>query len=262
MLSELFSSLITSCPAYVRNMEYLAETMAMQRRSRRYRCAWQPHLDRSRAFILSAAEQCRQRDTVVVLGAGLLLDVPVAELSGLFREVILVDIVFLPQVRRQLRPYSNVKLLQHDVTGLAERLYDGVHRGMPDLPRSLPLMPETVKNAGLVVSLNLLSQLWVIPRAYALRRLPGIDSERIDDWCGQIVHAHYDFLNALAGAVCLIADREFVKRDQDGNIISRGSTIAGFNLPEPDISWTWNIAPRDEGSNLSRELFVGAWHLR
>jgi hypothetical protein len=36
---------------------------------------------------------------VVVLGAGLLLDVPLNALSSLFREVVLVDIVFLPEVQ-------------------------------------------------------------------------------------------------------------------------------------------------------------------
>ena len=262
MLSELFSSLITSCPAYVRNMEYLAETMAMQRRSRRHRSAWQPHLDRSRAFILSAAEQCRQRDTVVVLGAGLLLDVPLSKLSSLFREVILIDIVFLPEIRRQIRSFRNVKLLQYDVTGLAERLYDSVQHGISELPQSSPKMPETVMNAGLAVSLNILSQLWVIPRAYALKKIPNIDAERIDDWCGQMVRSHYDLLSALACDVCLVADHEFVKRDREGKVISRGSTVAGFNLPAPDASWTWEIAPAEERQPFSKELIVGAWHPR
>ncbi|HEY6011963.1 MAG TPA: hypothetical protein VIX18_10875, partial [Nitrospirota bacterium] len=75
MLSDLFSYLTSSCPTYVRNMDYLQETISMRGRAQRNRLAWQPHLDRSRAFVLSAAERCGNRGLVVVLGAGLLLDV-------------------------------------------------------------------------------------------------------------------------------------------------------------------------------------------
>ncbi|HEY6010607.1 MAG TPA: hypothetical protein VIX18_03970 [Nitrospirota bacterium] len=262
MFSELFSSLTTSCPAYVRNMDYLAEEISMRGRAQRNQLAWQPHLDRSRAFVLSAAERCSNRGLVVVLGAGLLLDVPLAELSSLFREVVLVDIVFLPEIWRWIRSFSNVKLLQYDVTGLAAKLYDNVQHGIPELPHTLPKMPETAKNAGLVVSLNILSQLWVIPRAYALKKIPNVDAERMDDWCGQMARSHYDLLSALACDVCLVADHEFVKRDRDGDVISRGSTIGEFDLPEPTASWTWKIAPAEERQPFSKELLVGAWHLR
>jgi hypothetical protein len=63
--------------------------------------------------------------------------------------------------------------------------------------------------------------------------------------------------------VCLVADHEFVKRDQEGCIVSRGSTVSGLVLPEPDASWTWNIVPMGEKRQyLSKELYVGAWHLQ
>jgi hypothetical protein len=155
-----------------------------------------------------------------------------------------------------------VKLLQHDMTGMAERLYDGIRHGLHELPPSSPMMPECAKTAGLVVSLNLLSQLWVIPRAYALQKFPGIDAERLDDWCGQIVQSHYDLLKSLPGGVCLVADHEFVKQDRAGTIVSRGSTIADLRLPLPSASWTWHIAPIGENRQFSKELIVGAWHLK
>jgi hypothetical protein len=244
-------------------MDYLDEAIAMRGRYRRNRAAWRPHLEHTSRFVLSVAEKCRNRNKAVVLGAGLLLDVPLYELSSLFQEVVLVDIVFLPEVRRSIKQYGNVKLIQHDATNVARQLHENIRRGLRELPEPVPMFPKIDENAGLVVSLNILSQLWVVPRAYALRKLPGLDEEHVDDWCRRIVESHYAFLRSMPCEVCLVADHEFVKRDREGGIVSQGSTVSGLALPGPDASWTWNIIPM--GGNrqyLSKELNVGAWHLR
>jgi hypothetical protein len=262
MLSELYAYLTTPCPQYVRHMAYLDEAIAMRSRYRRNREAWRPHLERTRRFILSVAEKCRKRNKAVVLGAGLLLDVPLEELSSLFQEVVLVDIVFLPEVRNVIKHCRNVKLLQHDVTNMAKQLHENIRSGLRELPEAVPAAPEIDEKAGLVVSLNLLSQLWVVPRSYALMKLSGLKEEHVDDWCRRTVESHYAFLRSLPCSVCLVADHEFVKRDKQGDIISRGSTVSGLVLSEPDISWTWNIVPMGENRQyLSKELNVGAWHL-
>ncbi len=263
MLSELFTYLTTSCPQYVRHMDYLNEAIAMRQRYRRNRASWRPHLEHTRRFVLTAAERCRDRGKVVILGAGPLLDVPLAELSMMFREVALLDIVLLPEVRKMIKGYSNVKFVQYDVTNMAEKLYNNIQQSIREFPEAAPRVSEIDENTGLVVSLNILSQLWVIPRAYTLRKLPHSDEEQIDDWCGQIVKSHYIFLLSMPCTVCLIADYEFVKRDHEGRIVSQGSTVSGLALPRPDASWTWNIIPMSEdGRYLSKELNVGAWHLR
>jgi len=263
MLYEFFTSLTTACPQYVRHMDYLYEVIAMRSRYLRNRTAWEPHLENTRCFVLSSAEECRNRSKAVVLGSGLMLDVPLKELSSMFREVVLLDIVLLPEVRRSIGQYSNVKLIQHDVTNMAETLYDNIHRGILELPHAAPLVPEIDSSTGLAVSLNILSQLWVMPRAYALKKLRNLDEERVDDWCRQIVESHYAFLTSLPCTVCLVADHEFIQRDRQGTIVSRGSTIAGLTLPPPDTSWIWDIIPMGENRQfLSKELTVGAWRIR
>jgi len=263
MLSELFTYVTTPCPQYVRHMDYLSEAIAMRGRYKRNRAAWQPHLEHTRRFVLSAAEKCQTRSKAVILGAGLLLDVPIEELSSMFQEVVLLDIVFLPEVRKSIKRYRNAKLVQHDVTNMAEKLHNNILRGLRELPKADPLISEIDENTSLVVSLNILSQLWVMPRSYALKKLPGLSEEHVDDWCREIVKSHYAFLLSMPCAVCLVADHEFVKRDRKGSIVSRGSTIAGLALPEPDASWTWNILPMGEDRQyLSKELIVGAWHVR
>src|SRR5208283_740078 len=198
-------------------MDYVYEIIAMRSRYRRYRASWMPHLQNTRRFILSAVERCPNRSKALVLGAGLLLDVPLDELAATFREVVLVDIVFLSEVRRTVKRYANVRLLPLDVTNMAQKLHAYIQRGLSELPEASPLLPEVDNDTGLVVSLNLLSQLWVMPRAYALKKLRGLDQEQVDGWCRQIVESHYNFLRSLPCPVCLIADFEFIKRDHLGS---------------------------------------------
>lgn len=244
-------------------MGYLDEAIALRGRYRRNRASWRPHLENTRRFVLTVAESCRNRRKAVILGSGLLLDVPLAELAAMFRELVLMDVVCLPEVRRHLKEYDNVRFVEHDTTAIAERLYGGGHDGLPELPEPPPLGPEIDENTGLVVSLNLLSQLWVVPRSYAARRLRVPPGDRIDEWCRGIVESHYRSLRSLSCDVCLVADHEFVKRDRQGQVISRASSIYDLALPGPDRSWTWNIVPLGKDSPfLSKELKVGAWHLR
>lgn len=260
MLYELFTSLTTPCPQYVRHMDYLHEIIAMKSRYRRNRDAWEPHLENTRRYVLSSAEECRNRSKAVVLGAGLLLDVPLKELSSMFREVVLLDIVLLPEVLKSARKYDNVRIIQHDVTNLARKLHENILHGQHELPEASPAIPEIDDDTGLVVSLNILSQLWVMPRAYALKKLRNLAEDRIDVWCRQIVESHYAFLTSLPCTICLVADHEFIQRDREGAIVRRSSTICGFALPAPDTSWSWNIVPFGEDHQfLSKELNVGAW---
>jgi hypothetical protein len=260
MLSDLITSLTTPVSPALRGLGYLDEALDMRRRAKRSRQAWQPHLDRTRRFVLSSAEQCRDHGRAVILGSGLLLDVPLAELSALFGEVVLKDVVCFPGIQKQIATYKNVRFVEHDVTGIAERLYRNRQQGIHQLPEVSP--PTRDDDAGLIVSLNILSQLWVVPRAFAARTFPGIADDRIDDWCRQIVESHYTWLRSRHGEVCLVADYEFIKRDRQERIISRDSTVYGLEMPAPDASWTWDIAPHGKDlRSTSKELLVGAWHL-
>lgn len=263
MLHEVFTYLTTPCPGHVRRLRYLYEVIAMRSRHRRHRAAWRPHLENSRAFVLAAAQRCEGRDSVAVYGAGLLLDVPLAELAVRFRRVHLLDIVFLDQARRQARRHGNVTLVEHDATNLVEALDRAVRGGDGRLPEPSPAPPECVRDADLVVSLNLLSQLWGLPRAYAAANLDDLEDEQLDAWCGRIVAAHLALLRSLACPVCLVADHAYAKRDRTGAVVETGSTVHGLPLPEPEAAWTWDLAPVGESDRaVSTELSVGGWSLR
>jgi len=213
-------------------------------------------------FVLAVAKKIQNRNKVVILGSGLLLDVPLVELAEMFREVLLMDIVCLPEVRRQIKRCGNVSFIERDVTNVAERLHTNGLQGIHELPKAIASLPEIDGSAGLVISLNILSQLWVIPRAYAAKQRPGLPHDQVEDWCRQIVESHYASLHSISCDVCLISDHEFTKRDNGGSIISRASTLYDLVLPKPDDSWTWNIVPAgNDARSASKELNVGAWHM-
>jgi len=138
MIFEFYNNVTTSCPQYVRHMDYLHEIIAMRNRHMRNQASWMPHLQNTRRFILSAAKRCQNRNKVVILGSGLLLDVPLLELTSMFREVVLADIVFLPEVRRAVKKNVNVTLLTLDMTSMVQKLYENVQRGIRELPEAAP----------------------------------------------------------------------------------------------------------------------------
>lgn len=205
---------------------------------------------------------CGTHDKVIVLGSGLLLDVPIESLVEKFREVVLVDVVHLPEVRKRIKQYKNVRLIQGDITNVAERLFETIRQGRSELPLSEPSIPELDASTSLVISLNILSQLAAVPQDYVQNKRPEISQEQLDVWCDQIREAHYKQLTTLPCDVCLIADHEYVYKDKTGAVIEQGSTVGKVLLPKPDTSWWWEIAPFGEASKeYSKELFVGAWYL-
>jgi hypothetical protein len=255
MFDDLVAKFTTHLSPSLRALGYLEETLDMRRRARLNHLDWQMHLDNSRHFMLTCADRCTARQKVVILGSGLLLDVPLDELTSMFSRVELKDVVCLPEVRRQIRGYRNVTFIEHDVTGLAVQLNHGI-TSLPDIPP-----PAGHDEADLIVSLNILSQLWVVPRAFVGQHVRQLDPADVDDWCARIVAAHYDHLRSHPGNVCLVADFEALKRDRSGGIVSRMTTVYGLALPPAEEIWTWNIAPiTSENPHTWKELVVGAWY--
>lgn len=242
-------------------MEYLYQAIALRGRYRRRRRSWQPHLDAARSFITAVAEKSVSRGRVVVLGSGLLLDVPIERLTEQFDEVVLVDIVHLPEVRRRVQAYPNVRLLQHDITGVAKPLYENVRRGIHALPEGNAVIPEADVRTGLVISLNLISQLAAIPSCYVSKKMPHVSQDELDAWCNRIRAGHLDALAALSCDVCVIADYAYAWNDAGGTVVEQGSTVGDLALPEAMVEWEWHIAPfGEEPGGHAKTLSVRAWH--
>ena len=246
MFMDLWRFLTAPFPWYLAPMGYVRALTGLAARGRRCHAAWQEHLDKSKALVLAAAAQCPRKDRALILGSGLLHDVPLAELAEQFREIVLVDILHLREARSRVRHYPNVRLLQLDVTGVAKAVYDLAGRGRPAcLPENVP---DLFLDDGfdLVASVNLLSQLPVVPGEYAAPRIPKLAPGDVERFSRRLVENHMHWLCAFPGVVCLITDLDRLECD-GWKVLRRKDCLWGVELPEGGRTWLWDIAPRTVG---------------
>lgn len=247
MLLESLEYLTTACLPYARRLGYLREAIAIKARYRRHCEAWGPHLARSRAVVNEAAAACSRRRTVVVLGSGLLLDVPIGALSEAFERVLLVDVVHLRWARRIASRYPNVVLVSGDMTGLAADLPHRIAEGWTGDPVPIPSLLQDDDTVDLVISANVAAQLPVIPAA-ALRRA-GVEDTALRAFCRDVVQAHLGYLAGFGTAVCLITERGREICDRDGGVLRIEDALFGVSLPDDGVTWPWDLAPVGEVSS-------------
>ena len=226
-------------------MGYIREMKALRTRRNRCSAAWRPHLERTRALILEAATRCGQRRNALIVGSGLLFDVPLAELSGRFDRVVLVDLVHSWSVHRQAGRFSNVRLLPLDVTGVVEQCYALARRRVRAPLPQRPVDCLLGEAFDLVASVNVLSQLPVLPNGYLSRRIRSLTDVQIADFSRALVKNHLDWICSFPGIACLVADLERLHYDH-GRLVGREGSLWGVALPEGGREWDWDLAPRPE----------------
>ncbi len=253
MLLDLLHWLVQPASLPARRLGYAGDSVRLVSRSRRCRAAWVPHLAAAKDAVRAAMENLRRRDTAVVLGSGLLDDVPIDDLAGAFRRVVLVDAVHPWRGRWRARGHANVARLVHDLSG-TQRLMLGRSEGFD------PVLPPVCAAADLVVSANLLSQLPIVPvaRLEAAGRLgPWTDPEAFG---ACIVAGHLEALAGLSARICLVTDRNETEEDRDGRVLERIDLLYGVDPGPSPRSWDWVLAPFGEASRDRRLVHrVGAW---
>jgi hypothetical protein len=247
MLAEMLVWAGTQATRPARQLGYARAAVSLW--SRRRRCArdWAEHEANTRDFALKTAGACRHRDTVWLLGGGTLSDMPLNELSGLFRRVLVFDIAWLPQARAAARRWKNVELRLADVTGLAQPLSEW-RLGMPlPIPSNAAMAELDPVPPDCVLSLNLLSQLPLLPMEYVQRH--GMTLQSAESFGRAIMKAHLQGLEAFACPVGLVADARRIWRSRAGEVVLSESAVPGVTLPEPERGWRWPVAPRGEIDN-------------
>lgn len=180
------------------------------------RCAreWAEHEGHCQAFV---SRHMPERGRVaVVLGSGLLRDVPIEALSKAFREVRLYDLQHLASVRLRAlaKGLRNLRFLQRDLSAGLGFLRDD---------------PEV----DLVISANLLSQL-------------GVAAERMGMNSATVIAAHLDGLRAAPKPILLLTDVRYEFILKSGAIVEAHDLVHGVHLPQPEASWPWPVAPVGE----------------
>ncbi|MEB2846845.1 hypothetical protein GAO09_16985 [Rhizobiales bacterium RZME27] len=204
------------------------------------RCAkdWATHEAQCQTFVRETVSGMKERRTVVVLGSGLLRDVPLAFLSKTFDTVVLVDLVHLASVRLWLsakRP-RNVRLISRDLSGL-----DDVLAGRETEPLSFL---RQVPYLDLVISANILSQIGV----GATRRLETDKSGDATEVVPKLISAHINGLAGLPCTVALLTDTRYRVSERSGAVLEDTDLLCGITPPPAAQSWSWPVAPFGEES--------------
>lgn len=223
---------------------HLAQQVALWARHRRRRAAWEPHLARCRTLALAAASACpeKERRLALVLGSGLLLEVPLQELSALFERVVLADMAFVPEVRAQAARLGNVETRQVELTGWLDLLPGALGEPTPASRSGLAWLAAALPGLDFVYSANLLSQLPLFALD-ALRPDPG--EERRAELGAMLVRQHLDGLAALGRPACLVTD--VTERGLRRGVVEyEADLLFGVEIGLPGETWVWNMAPDGE----------------
>lgn len=251
MIVELLRHWLTPCPAPLKRLGVLHDLIALDQRAKRQAAAWAPHRQACQDAIIAMAHQASpsgQAKRAVIIGSGLLLEIPLDTLAARFAEVILVDLYHLPKVARQARRHPNVTLLAHDITGLLDRLSPALAQGALPLP---DVTLAAADSAELIISANCLSQLSGTPLAIANAH-GGFSPDHCMAWERQILSSHLDALTTWASqgrTVGLLCDQERQwTAPHDDTPLETAPLLANVPLPPRQNlrEWWWSLAPAPE----------------
>lgn len=260
MFAELLIWAGVAASPSARKLGYARAAVSLWSRRRRWAKSWREHEANSRAFVLEIAESCRRRDTLWLLGGGTLADIPLAELSAMFRRIVIFDIALLPTARRQVRRFINVELRLADITGIVEPLTEWQPRTPLPIPSAAVLQDLDPVPPDGVVSLNLLSQLPLLPMEFARRQ--GAGRNAAEEFGRAILQAHLQALSAFACPVGLVVDAARIWRNRSSELVMRESAVLELSLPTPQREWYWPVAPRGEiDPETGLEILVQATRL-
>lgn len=232
MLAELLLTLATPAGGHARRAGHLAAAVRLWTRATRAGAAWGPHEAQCHAAVRAALAQLPKGGSVVVLGSGLVLDVPLADLQAQFDRVLLVDAVHLLPIRVQALAWRRTSLITADLDAPPGGDLAAYLRGLAP---------------ALVISANVLSQ---IPLSPAVAD-PGPAIDR-----------HLAGLAGCGAPVLLLTDRDERRLDRDGRVLETLDLLHGRSLPPPDSRWDWLLAPY--GDIAADECLVhdaGSWFL-
>jgi hypothetical protein len=204
---------------------------------------WESHNENCRNFILKALDLIKP-EKVTVLGSGWLLELPLAELAEKTGTVYLVDIVHPPDVVSQTAVLKNVVLVENDVTGgLIEEVYKEVQKhSLFKRMKSLAdiQIPEYKPDfdPGLVISLNILTQLESLPVDYlrSRARIPEVESSRFRS---EVQSQHISFLKNHPSI--LISDTAEIFTDTKGLEEKVPTLLTELPAGRLTENWTWDF---------------------
>jgi hypothetical protein len=233
-------------------MKYISDQQGIFERYLEEHEGWKLHLESTRSFITNCIKKYSPK-SVVIMGSGWLLDVPLKELSGLCERIYLADIWHPRQVRALIQKYPNCSLVYTDLTGGAvKQAYNlvksfrktGIREPLHNISYNTPEFPD---KESFMISLNILNQLDIILMDYIKRFIQYPDNEIID-FRKKIQENHLALLKP--GQSCLIVDQEEIVSDSKNQVVATKKPVYA-KLPEGKkrMAWKWTF---DQGGAFNK----------
>ena len=247
----------------LKEMKYISDQQGIMNRYFAESKGWNEHLKISRSFILENISR-RNPETVMIMGSGWLLDVPLDELVSMCKQVYLADIHHPPQVRQKVKKIKNARLISADISGGAVmqvyQLVKGYKKDkvMRSLDTILPEPPD-LPAADYLVSLNLLNQLDILLVDY-IKRYILYPEDEITRFRKRIQEHHLSILKP--GASCLITDIKelIINRKKE---VHQEKQLIHVHLPEgrSGKSWIWKFDRKEYNPRFDTNMEVIAIEL-
>lgn len=217
---------------------------------------WLGHERKCRDFILKALDTVRP-STVTVLGSGWLMELPLAEMAEKCSLIRLVDIIHPPGVKEQTAAMGNVELIEDDVSGgIIKEVWNKAGRrtyfNRLDTLRSIEIpgyrLPD---DAGMVISLNILTQIESLPERL-LRKKARAGEEEFVEFRKRLQQDHITMLQKYRSV--LISDTEEIVIDRRGNRVERQTMLVSPGQ-EAAGEWIWDFDLSGYDSSIRKSLF-------
>lgn len=217
---------------------------------------WDDHNRNAREYVLNAIEYFKP-DTVTVLGSGWLLEFPIVEILEKNIKINLVDIVHPPEVLRQVSSFKNVRIVEADVSGgvifeLWNKINEtSVFRRLRSLDSIRVPMLQLDFDPGLVVSLNILTQLEILP-VKMLKKKSSVNEKEIEQFRINIQGKHLDYLRQFDSV--LVTDKEEIIMARNGQTNIRCTLLHEITPGKNHKEWTWNFDLKSQDNYTSNSV--------
>ncbi len=221
----------------LRKLGYKSDQQGIINRYMREMGQWDTHLWKCRNYILDSVKIYKP-PAITFLGSGWLLDIPVEEVAAECSTVNLVDVLHPAQVIHRVSKLGNVRIISDDITGglisaFWKTYKDGADMVNIDIPEYKP-----VYDTGLVVSVNVLTQLDSLITGFLVRKQGKTYSE-LRKFRQSVQKAHINFLRNN-DSILITDHEEYVKK---GNDIIERNRLVFTSLPggKRTGEWTWEF---------------------
>ena len=242
MIREIFTYL-SERPSHpsARTFGHLFESISLLSREKRCQKSWLPHRTQCKEFISDHLNESLHFESILVLGSGPLHEIPIDLLSKTFKRVVLVDIVHLKSTKKSVEHLKNIEFVEHEISEI-ENLLKNEKKLIEKIPKTF-----TAENWGLILSVNIMSQLPLHLNSYIKKRLKNHFTENdVDHYLKQVTLNHLRYLESFNAPVLLITDTETDYYDKKELVLETDKNYTHLKLPQALNEWTWNVAPIPE----------------